>query len=69
MRTAIIMTEQLEHQLSSASTEELMQRKRELENGLSAATMHGVEIPEDLANELQATQNELARRSKAVSHS
>lgn len=64
----MMMTEQAEQHLSSTSTDELMKRKRELENGLSAATMHGVEVPEDLLTELQATQNELARRTKSASY-
>ena len=48
--------------LSLVTTEDLMQRKHELENGLAAASMHGVEVPEDLLTELQDTQNELAKR-------
>ncbi|MBS1957240.1 MAG: hypothetical protein JST89_23840 [Cyanobacteria bacterium SZAS-4] len=48
--------------LSGVSTEDLMQRKRELENGLATASMHGVELPEALLNELKDTQNELAKR-------
>lgn len=48
--------------LSSVPTEDLMQRKRDLENGLAAASMHGVEVPHDLVKELEETQNELAKR-------
>lgn len=48
--------------LSAVSTEDLMQRKRALENGLAAASMHGVELPENLLTELKDTQSELAKR-------
>lgn len=48
--------------LSSVSTEDLMKRKHELENGLAAASTHGVEVPEDLLIELKNTQDELAKR-------
>ncbi|CAN5545386.1 hypothetical protein BH10CYA1_BH10CYA1_19170 [soil metagenome] len=50
------------NELSAVPTEDLMQRKRELENGLAAASMHGVEVPEDLLIELKKTQDELATR-------
>jgi|LakMenEpi03Aug12_release.lakeMendotaPanAssembly.Ray.scaffolds.fasta_scaffold158295_2 hypothetical protein len=55
----MIMTE---NRLSTQSTEELMHRKRELENGLAAASMHGVEVPEELVLELRETQTELSKR-------
>ena len=51
-----------ENALSFVATEDLMQRKRQLEHGLAAASMHGVEAPEDLLTELRDTQNELAKR-------
>lgn len=50
------------NELSAVSTEELMQRKRELENSLAAASIHGVEVPEDFLAELKRTQDELATR-------
>ncbi len=49
-------------ELALVPTDELMQRKRDLENGLAAASMHGVEIPEDMLKELTDTQIELAKR-------
>lgn len=56
----MLMTE--EQLLSNRPLEELLERKRQLENGLSAATMHGVDAPPELLSELQDTQRELARR-------
>jgi hypothetical protein len=55
----MIMTEK---RLSAQTTEDLMQRKRELENGLAVASLHGVEVPEELVSELEETQKELSRR-------
>lgn len=61
----MIMTENV---LASVSTEELLQRKRELENGMAAASMHGVEVPQELVSELQETQDELAKRIDCSPH-
>lgn len=49
--------------LQEQSIENLLERKQQLEDGLAAASMHGVEIPKDLLTELKETQRELARRS------
>jgi hypothetical protein len=58
----MLMTE-AENKYSNTSTHELLERKRQLESGLAAASMHGVEAPEDLVSELKETQIELASRS------
>ncbi len=58
----MIMTD-AENKLLNQPLEILIERKRELESGLAAASMHGVEAPNDLLTELKETQKELARRS------
>ncbi len=50
------------NELSAVPTQELMQRKRALENGLATASMHGVEAPVELLAELKKTQDELSTR-------
>jgi hypothetical protein len=58
----MLMTE-AENKYSNTSTADLLERKRQLESGLAAASMHGVEAPENLLSELKETQTELASRS------
>jgi hypothetical protein len=60
----MIMTD-AEDKLLNQPLEQLLERKRELESGLAAASMHGVEAPNELLTELKETQKELARRSGA----
>jgi hypothetical protein len=58
----MVMTE-ADNKLINQPLEMLLARKRELESGLAAASMHGVDAPHDLLAELKETQDELARRT------
>ncbi|HEY9676935.1 MAG TPA: hypothetical protein V6C76_02950 [Drouetiella sp.] len=49
--------------IASYSDAALEDRKRQLQNGLAAAREHGVEAPHELVEELNAVQNEIAKRT------